>query len=53
MKTVDPNQDNITVFTELYFEISEFVKTFAPLSVHTLSAPAVSALSAVCLSVNQ
>lgn len=31
MKTVDPNQDNITVFTELYFEISEFMKTFGPL----------------------
>jgi hypothetical protein len=31
MKTVDPNQDNITVFTEHYFEISEFVKTFGPL----------------------
>jgi len=31
MKTIDPNRDNITVFTELYFEISEFMKTFGTL----------------------
>ncbi|MEZ4526331.1 MAG: hypothetical protein R2941_10465 [Desulfobacterales bacterium] len=53
MKTVDPNQDNITVFTECYFEISEFVETFNPFSVHTLSAPVVSALSAGCPYVRQ
>jgi len=28
MKTVDPNQENIIIFTELYYEISEFMKTF-------------------------
>ena len=39
MKTVDPNQDNITVFTELYFEISEFMKTFGPLfNAHLIGA---------------
>lgn len=39
MKTIDPNQDNITVFTELYFEISEFMKTFGPVfSAHLIGA---------------
>jgi hypothetical protein len=31
MKTVDPNQDNVQIFTELYYEISEFMKTFGTL----------------------
>ena len=31
MKNIDPNQDNTTVFTELYYEISEFMKIFGPL----------------------
>ena len=28
MKTISPNQDNITILTELYYEISEFTKVF-------------------------
>lgn len=31
MKTVDPNQDNVQIFTELYYEINEFMKTFGSL----------------------
>ena len=39
IKTADPNQGSITVFTEFYFEISEFVKTFGPLfSAHLIGA---------------
>ncbi len=39
MKTADPNQGSITVFTKFYFEISEFVKTFGPLfSAHLIGA---------------
>ncbi len=31
MKTIDPNQDNAAIFTELYYEINEFMKTFGSL----------------------
>jgi len=31
MKTADPNQDNVQIFTELYYEINEFMKTFGSL----------------------
>lgn len=31
MKTVDPDQDNVQIFTELYYEIDEFMKTFGSL----------------------
>lgn len=39
MKTIDPNQDNVRVFTELYYEINEFMKTFdSLLSQHLIGA---------------
>ncbi|MEZ4524890.1 MAG: IS982 family transposase [Desulfobacterales bacterium] len=39
MKTIDPNQENIQIFTELYYEISEFMKTFGPLlNAHLIGA---------------
>ncbi len=31
MKTADPNQDNVQIFTELHYEINEFMKTFGSL----------------------
>ncbi len=30
MKTIDNNQDNVTLLTELFVEVSEFMKTFKP-----------------------
>ncbi len=39
MKTADPNQDSVQIFTELYYETSEFMKTFGPLfSAHLTGA---------------
>ena len=31
MKTISPNLDNITILTELYCEINEFIKVFQPI----------------------
>ncbi|MDM8544803.1 hypothetical protein QUF90_27355 [Desulfococcaceae bacterium HSG9] len=31
MTTISPNQDNVTIQTELYSEINEFVKVFQPI----------------------
>ena len=31
MTTISPNQDNVTIQTELYCEINEFVKVFHPI----------------------
>jgi hypothetical protein len=31
VKTISPNLDNITILTELYCEIDEFIKVFQPI----------------------